>query len=1496
MLLNDASQASVSSRLIFLTGLHESGLHAVQHLLAFHPEIGLHVDEKLSPICPDTLLADLLPDEALGGAGLSGLSPDAHRQHLDDAGIARLRERVTELLPAAGMKLLLTSPSHALRLPLLARAFPEARFVVTTRHPIPTSFAMRRSSAQLRLPCSVAVENWVQTTSAWMRALPSLRHAHVLCAETLCTHPEPTLRALAEFLGLDTIGYRADALAPLLAFDDWEGWRQTPADDQARTRAWTGAVAACGYALEEEAPCLPEAESLTEALLAHAEDTALPAPPAAAPAPALDVSAPQRLVFVADGPLSLVAPALALATHLHTVGRTVLWVGSSRTAAMAESRGLPALAFADTSDVAWPSSAEGDPAQHEAAQFSALRELHALHGAELLRTIDLAVGRIDAEAIALLDGLLLERTLEQQFSIPLVVLQTVPTFAAVQEENDDALGRLAWDLCRRTHVACSYGVLRRVDEAAASLGWKSRTAGEPPVLQYAAMKRRLVLQAFPETVPHQSVGGLSLHATGFWQYEEPVSALPSDLQEVLDAPVAPVVVVLPTDATPDPLLTEEHSPLRKALDALNRKVVVVGGTESRWPSTWLYAEREHLQPVAARAALVLQAGWVRKQTILSLLGVPQVLVTPERTWAAHAWAEWAGAQGIAKVVSHVDEAAITEALHGALLPEAREKAERHAAEEAAHRGVSRALGVLDHAFTHPETWRNTWARRLERLAPYPLDASRQIWHGVFAALATPEAQVPELRRTSQRFFDALGRAERHYPLRKADWPEVGVPMDLAVQDLPHASSLQEWWYLHTHLETESGRPLSIFAALFERVVADHRFAHVHASVLDEGTQEHTIRSIGDPKAPELVGPLLKLSRRNDHFRQSLAELFAKGVMPAPDTLAVGEVSLPRDVLDARLGDFSLSREKEGVYEITLNEEDGFGFRLRFEATKPVILNGTEGIVFGTAPGEHMFYYSYTRMAVSGTVTTGGVSESVTGWGWYDHEFGGDRERQVGGVDGASYAWSWLGIQLEDNTELVYATLLDRKGNRSLHEDEVLFIDADGTRTYHRGTLEPVRTWSSVRTYCEYEVAWVFSIPSLDMRFTLEAARDGQELVSVIASPGYWEGRVRVTGEKAGQPLNGLGFCEQFGRGGDRSDYKSFLKAVGREVHKSVVKAAPFELTDERLRDFVAEKDFEYLLDGVDKQVTVDTMIRPVRAIVDRGGKGWRSMGMLVCADAVGGDPQELRDYLSFPEFLHTGSLIIDDIQDDSDTRRGGPSCHKIFGVPIAINAGTAAYFFGESLLRGLDLTDEEWIRTYRLYFLCMRGAHTGQAMDIHGLQHMVPEAMSTGDFDKLWRSLMSIHRLKSGLPPMIGARCGVIAAHGSTAQEKVLGDFFLALGTAFQVMDDVINLRGFANGLKEHAEDLVEGKITAPVIQAFRVLEASDREKLWAELRAPKGARDIEVMLRLIDKADAMAWCHNHARGMVDGAWEAIETSLPDTHAKLVLRAFGRFVVDIRDY
>ena len=118
------------------------------------------------------------------------------------------------------------------------------------------------------------------------------------------------------------------------------------------------------------------------------------------------------------------------------------------------------------------------------------------------------------------------------------------------------------------------------------------------------------------------------------------------------------------------------------------------------------------------------------------------------------------------------------------------------------------------------------------------------------------------------------------------------------------------------------------------------------------------------------------------------------------------------------------------------------------------------------------------------------------------------------------------------------------------------------------------------------------------------------------------------------------------------------------------------------------------------------------------------------------------------------------------------------------------------------------------------------------------------------------------------------------------------------MIDDVINLQGFGKSLKTKAEDLIEGKITAPVIRALMLLRSEPEKQawLWGQYAVDQKERDIGGMVELIERSGAFDECIREAHGLVEEAWKLVDAAVPDSFAKVCLRAFGWFVCKVRDY
>lgn len=132
-------------------------------------------------------------------------------------------------------------------------------------------------------------------------------------------------------------------------------------------------------------------------------------------------------------------------------------------------------------------------------------------------------------------------------------------------------------------------------------------------------------------------------------------------------------------------------------------------------------------------------------------------------------------------------------------------------------------------------------------------------------------------------------------------------------------------------------------------------------------------------------------------------------------------------------------------------------------------------------------------------------------------------------------------------------------------------------------------------------------------------------------------------------------------------YKSFLSRSNEAAIRNLDTVLPHHPSRQLVSNLIGASAFPEWSNGVSPSLYYATISKPIREMIDRRGKSWRSWLLLACVGAVGGAPESMMDVLGMPELLHTGSLIIDDVEDNSLTRRGAPSWYGFFFSQIFLN-------------------------------------------------------------------------------------------------------------------------------------------------------------------------------------------------------------------------------------
>jgi geranylgeranyl pyrophosphate synthase/predicted secreted hydrolase len=732
------------------------------------------------------------------------------------------------------------------------------------------------------------------------------------------------------------------------------------------------------------------------------------------------------------------------------------------------------------------------------------------------------------------------------------------------------------------------------------------------------------------------------------------------------------------------------------------------------------------------------------------------------------------------------------------------------------------------------------------------------------------------------------------------WPDGG-PVDLALHDAPHDSAEFEQWHVNCHVRDVDGAELSVFGAFLRLAFSDpvdgrRRFAHAVAwAVVDPATGGYHPSSQVDRSVPAYLRQLLGASGGpRSRIERALAEVLERGQVPLPDHLMETAPVVAPDGLHLDFDGCDLTGQ-DGRYDVTLSRRSEVSCSLRLHPRGPAVLHGTDD--FATAGEDpQQLHYFLPGCEVSGRVElpSGRTFHIAEGSGWYEHQFG---TFPAGPADLRGLVRTSTNIALSDG-RVISASEIGVPSTGWAVDGTVVVVDADGTtQSSARVAFEPVEVWRSSRTFREYPTSYNVVAKDLELDLELEACAPDQELLTTLAPPAFWEGRCTVRGTIGGAPVSGRAFVAQRGAGAIE-DVDALLGRVGEVVLSEVEGVLPRQPTREALHHLVGTASSRRLR-GIDTDLLGSAISQPIRFIIDRGGKAWRSYLLLACCEAVGGDSRVFRKMLAVPEIVHAGSLIIDDIEDDSITRRGGPACHVEFGQALAINAGNAAYFIAPEILMSFEPVrrrpDNIRLQLYELYFRAMREAHAGQAMDLEGVHDLMPAAVSTGDVRRLEERILTCYRLKTGVPAACFAAMGAVLGGGNDRQVSAIVDYMEAAGVAFQIVDDVLNLTGFDGGQKTTGEDIFNGTVTLPLAKAFEVLDGPDRRELWSMYQAAGDDHSLApAVIDALTDCGSLQASDAMANELMEKSWTALEKELDPSHATVMLRAFSWFVLERR--
>ena len=346
----------------------------------------------------------------------------------------------------------------------------------------------------------------------------------------------------------------------------------------------------------------------------------------------------------------------------------------------------------------------------------------------------------------------------------------------------------------------------------------------------------------------------------------------------------------------------------------------------------------------------------------------------------------------------------------------------------------------------------------------------------------------------------------------------------------------------------------------------------------------------------------------------------------------------------------------------------------------------------------------------------------------------------------------------------------------------------------------------------------------------------------------------------------------------------YLKKMRPEIDKIIEKYLPRKITKKWLNFAFGKPRYSF-----DLRAAQGAIVDPVWDFLTRGGKRWRPILFLLITEAIGGDVNKVKDFVIIPELIHNGTIIVDDIEDQSEFRRGKPCLHRIFGLDLALNAGNFLYTFPMiTLIKNRDkFKPEVLVKAYEIYIQEMTNLGFGQATDIYWHQGKVKE------IDE--KQYLQMCAFKTGCLSRMAAKLAVVLAGGSDELAEKAGEVAEAIGIAFQIQDDILNLTGkeFAKRKGGLGEDITEGKRSLLVIYALKRASKKDKKRLLEILNLHTSNQKLRnEAIEIIRKTGAIKYAKNLAKKLIRDSWSKARVLLPKSKAKERLKEFINYLIE----
>jgi octaprenyl-diphosphate synthase len=280
-------------------------------------------------------------------------------------------------------------------------------------------------------------------------------------------------------------------------------------------------------------------------------------------------------------------------------------------------------------------------------------------------------------------------------------------------------------------------------------------------------------------------------------------------------------------------------------------------------------------------------------------------------------------------------------------------------------------------------------------------------------------------------------------------------------------------------------------------------------------------------------------------------------------------------------------------------------------------------------------------------------------------------------------------------------------------------------------------------------------------------------------------------------------------------------------------------------------------------------------IINSGGKRLRPALVLLSAGVFGKIETRHHELAAVVEFIHTATLLHDDVVDESALRRGRATANTLFGNAASVLVGDFVYSRAFQMMVG--------VQNMRVMDILAEATNIIAEGEVLQLLNINDADISDDDY------LRVIH-YKTAKLFEAATRLGAVICQASTEDENAMAEYGMRLGTAFQLIDDVLDLSGNSEDIgKNLGDDIAEGKPTLPLLYAMRHGDAKQSQLIRHAIEQG-GLEDFSAIIQAVEETGALEYVRNIAKQEAELACKAIQ-HLPSTPQHQALIQLAEFSV-----